>query len=139
MTSEWLVDNPRLEFLTRQAEFVQNLRAFRQSMRLYQTARFRMRTAHAVAAPLDPASTPERGLPEPPPAALDEFSVHLLTPRQLEIAALIARGYSNQRIAEVLVLTPGTVANHVQHIFDRLELHSRTQVGVWYTRHTRAL
>ena len=64
-------------------------------------------------------------------------AARLLTPRQLEIAALIARGYSNQRIAEALVLTPGTVANHVQHIFDRLELHSRTQVGVWYARHTQ--
>src|SRR6185503_9135502 len=56
-----------------------------------------------------------------------------LTQRQLEIAALIARGYTNQHIADALVLTTGTVANHVQHILDRLELRSRTQVAVWFS------
>jgi DNA-binding NarL/FixJ family response regulator len=56
-----------------------------------------------------------------------------LTQRQLEIAALIARGYTNQHIADALVLTPGTVANHVQHILHRLGLRSRTQVAVWFS------
>jgi DNA-binding NarL/FixJ family response regulator len=56
-----------------------------------------------------------------------------LTQRQLEIAELIARGYTNQHIADALVLTTGTVANHVQHILDRLELRSRTQVAVWFS------
>src|SRR5207244_4727553 len=63
---------------------------------------------------------------DPPPTPL--------TPRQMEIARLISLGRTNQQIADALVLTPGTVANHVQHILDRLGVHSRTQVAVWYSR-----
>ena len=54
-----------------------------------------------------------------------------LTRRQQEVAARIAEGLSNDEIAERLVLTSGTVANHVEHILRRLDLRSRTQVGVW--------
>jgi DNA-binding CsgD family transcriptional regulator len=52
-----------------------------------------------------------------------------LTPRQLEVAVLIANGYSNHQIAERLVLTEGTVANHVAQLLDRLGMDSRTQVA----------
>jgi DNA-binding CsgD family transcriptional regulator len=54
-----------------------------------------------------------------------------LTPRQREVAALIAAGRSNREIAERLVLVPGTVANHVEHILDRLGFRSRAQIAVW--------
>jgi DNA-binding CsgD family transcriptional regulator len=54
-----------------------------------------------------------------------------LTPRQREIAALIARGYSNAEIARELVLVPGTVANHVEQILTRLGFRNRTQVAAW--------
>jgi DNA-binding NarL/FixJ family response regulator len=54
-----------------------------------------------------------------------------LTARELEVACLIARGYSNRQIAEALVLTPGTVANHVAHILDKLECSSRVQIATW--------
>jgi DNA-binding CsgD family transcriptional regulator len=56
-------------------------------------------------------------------------SLGQLTPRQLEVATLIANGLTNQQIADRLVVTPGTVANHVAQLFDRLELASRTQVA----------
>ena len=39
-----------------------------------------------------------------------------LTPREREVAELIAHGLSNEQIALRLVLTAGTVANHVAHI-----------------------
>ena len=58
-----------------------------------------------------------------------------LTPRQREIAALIARGYTNYQIARELVLTPGTVANHVRHILQKLGFQCRSQIAVWTTRH----
>ena len=54
-----------------------------------------------------------------------------LTRRQQEVAARIAEGLINAEIAAHLVLTEGTVANHVEHILRRLDLRSRTQVGVW--------
>jgi DNA-binding NarL/FixJ family response regulator len=55
----------------------------------------------------------------------------LLTGRQQEIAALIARGLSNTEIAARLVLTPGTVANHVAQIMKRLGARGRAEVAVW--------
>jgi signal transduction histidine kinase/DNA-binding CsgD family transcriptional regulator len=54
-----------------------------------------------------------------------------LTPRQREIAVLIARGLSNADIADQLMLTNGTVANHVASILQRLDLDSRTQIATW--------
>ena len=60
-----------------------------------------------------------------------EEAVRILTPRQQEVAGLIAAGLSNAEIANRLVLTPGTVANRVEGILRRLGFRSRTQVGVW--------
>ena len=54
-----------------------------------------------------------------------------LTPCRHEVAVLIARGYTNEQIARWLMLTPGTVANHVEAILLRLGLRSRTEVAVW--------
>jgi DNA-binding CsgD family transcriptional regulator len=58
-----------------------------------------------------------------------EETVGKLTPRQREVAGLIAGGLTNMEIAERLVLTPGTVANHVEGILRRLGFRSRTQVA----------
>ena len=67
-------------------------------------------------------------------AAVDEL-VSLLTPRQREVAALIATGMTNEQIASRLVLTTGTVANHVQHILERLGANRRTQIASWITEY----
>jgi DNA-binding NarL/FixJ family response regulator len=58
-----------------------------------------------------------------------------LTRREQEVAILIAEGLTNAEIAERLVLVPGTVANHVEHILDKLGLRSRTQIAVWAVEH----
>jgi LuxR family maltose regulon positive regulatory protein len=52
---------------------------------------------------------------------------HLLTPRELEILALMADGASNQEIAGRLVVTVGTVKGHVNHILDKLGARNRTE------------
>src|SRR5205823_14572492 len=54
-----------------------------------------------------------------------------LTPREHEVAMLVARGYTNAQIARELALAEGTVANHIQDILDRLHLVSRTQISAW--------
>lgn len=51
-----------------------------------------------------------------------------LTARELEIGALIVRGYTNRQIAEALVITPGTAANHVSNILRKLDCTNRPQV-----------
>jgi DNA-binding CsgD family transcriptional regulator len=57
----------------------------------------------------------------------------LLTPRQQEVVALIMAGLSNRQIAERLVVSEGTVANHVRAILDRLGAERRGQVTAWLT------
>ncbi len=54
-----------------------------------------------------------------------------LTPRQLEVAVLVAQGLTNRQIAERLVVTERAAAAHVEHILNRLGVGSRTQIAVW--------
>ncbi len=61
-----------------------------------------------------------------------------LTPREREVAALIAQGFSNRQIAQRLVITDRTVAAHVEHILAKLSFTSRTQIGVWAVEHDLA-
>jgi non-specific serine/threonine protein kinase len=58
-----------------------------------------------------------------------------LTPRELEIANLVAQGLSNLQIAERLVITEGTTQNHLSHILDKLGATSRLQVAAWVFAH----
>jgi len=53
-----------------------------------------------------------------------------LTPRELETLELIARGASNEAIAEQLVVTPKTVRNVVSRIYTKLGVHRRAEVVV---------
>lgn len=60
-----------------------------------------------------------------------------LTTREWEVAALVAEGLTNDEIAARLVLTPGTVSNHLGHIMRRLGARNRVQVAVWVVRQER--
>ena len=57
-----------------------------------------------------------------------------ISPREREVAALVARGCTNAEIARELVLEVGTVANHVANILRKLELRSRVELAVWAVR-----
>jgi DNA-binding CsgD family transcriptional regulator len=50
-----------------------------------------------------------------------------ITPRELEILALIAKGMSNREIAEKLFVSENTVKTHSSRLFDKLSAKRRTQ------------
>ena len=58
-----------------------------------------------------------------------------LTPRELEVVALIAGGRTNRQIAEALVVAETTAVRHVANILSKLNLTSRAQVAVWAVTH----
>jgi pimeloyl-ACP methyl ester carboxylesterase/DNA-binding CsgD family transcriptional regulator len=55
-----------------------------------------------------------------------------LTSRQRQVAELVARGWSNRRIADELVITERTAESHVERIRARLGFRSRAQIAAWY-------
>jgi DNA-binding CsgD family transcriptional regulator/tetratricopeptide (TPR) repeat protein len=55
----------------------------------------------------------------------------LLSPREREVAALIAEGRSNRQIGETLVISERTAEHHVQSILSKLGFDSRAQVAAW--------
>ena len=63
----------------------------------------------------------------------------MLTPRELEIAALIAAGLSNKQMAQRLKISERTADAHVEHIRTKLDVHSRAQVAAWFTQKGRVL
>jgi len=60
-----------------------------------------------------------------PPAALD-----VLTQREREVLALVARGLSNTEIAGELVISPATAKTHVSRVMMKLDAHDRAQLVV---------
>lgn len=58
-----------------------------------------------------------------------------LSPREVEVLRLVATGGSNRDIAEVLVISEHTVARHVQNIFAKLAVGSRTAAAAFAYEH----
>jgi PAS domain S-box-containing protein len=58
-----------------------------------------------------------------------------LSPRQREVLQLAAEGLSTQEIADVLVLSPGTIKTHFQHIYEKLEARDRASAVAAALRH----
>jgi len=65
--------------------------------------------------------------------SLEEYK---LTPRELEILALIADGLSNKEVAEQLFISEGTVRNAISLLLEKLRLKSRTQLAIFYLKST---
>jgi len=59
----------------------------------------------------------------------------VLTPRQLQVAALVAAGLSNRQIARRLGIEERSAEGHVERIRHRLDVHSRAQIAAWWARH----
>ena len=60
-----------------------------------------------------------------------ETKLNAMTERELEVLKMIAKGYSNNRIAETLVISEYTVKGHVSNILSKLQLTDRTQAAVY--------
>lgn len=54
-----------------------------------------------------------------------------LSPRELEVARLVARGLTNKQIGEALYVSERTAENHVQHILVKLGFSNRSQIAAW--------
>ena len=76
--------------------------------------------ASAIAAVLGDSTRPD-----------PERSLNRLTPRERDVAELIAEGMSNRAIAGQLALSPRTVDGHVERILAKLGFSSRAQVAAW--------
>jgi len=61
--------------------------------------------------------------------------MHGLTSRELEVLRLVASGKGNKEIASALVISEHTVARHVQNIFAKLDVSSRTAAGAFAYEH----
>jgi len=62
------------------------------------------------------------------------YTAEPLTRRELETIRLIARGLSNQEIADKLVVNERTIAKYVSSILDKLQLANRTQAALYALR-----
>jgi two-component system NarL family response regulator len=82
------------------------------------TATTEIQTAFQTKPPKDLPSDLGRTFPNP------------LTGREQEILALIAAGKTNQEIAEILYIAPGTVRVHVHAILQKLAVRDRTQAAI---------
>ena len=66
---------------------------------------------------------------EPPPTTTPPL-LATLTKREQEILSLMAAGQSNQEIAEILYIAPGTVRVHVHAILQKMDVRDRTQAVI---------
>ena len=76
--------------------------------------------ADRVAIVIEPASGPR--------SATLRLEAHGATPREREVATLLARGLTNPEIAEALCLSPHTVQDHTKSLFEKLGVGSRQEL-----------
>ena len=58
-----------------------------------------------------------------------------LTPREMDVLSCIAKGFSNQDIAQALFVSEKTVKNHLTNIFRKLNVNDRTQALIYVLKH----
>ncbi len=81
---------------------------------------------------IEHALAPMTPSPATPPEASAQGQVSaLLSRREQEVAALIARGLTNRQIAAALIIGERTVDTHVANILRKLDLATRAQVAAW--------
>lgn len=71
-----------------------------------------------------------RNKPGPVPAVIPQVLPEALSEREQQVLQLLAQGYANKQIALVLVVSNQTIHQHLKHIYDKLDVHSRTEAIV---------
>ncbi|WP_444645601.1 response regulator [Caproiciproducens sp. R1] len=66
----------------------------------------------------------------------DDFKEFGLSEKETEILTQVANGLSNKEIAETLFLSEGTVRNYISVILEKLGLRDRTQLAIFYYKHS---
>ena len=84
--------------------------------------------AAAAPAPASPA-------PEPPAQPQPRPYRYGLTPREVEVLRLVASGLTDAQVAEELVISPRTVGKHLESIYGKLQLPSRSAATRWAIEH----
>jgi NarL family two-component system response regulator LiaR len=93
-----------------------------------------IRTVHGGGAPLSPAVAARVVEELASGGGAGRAAADDLTPRELEVLCLIARGQSNKRIALELGVAEKTVKTHVSHVLAKLGLSDRTQAALYAVR-----
>jgi DNA-binding NarL/FixJ family response regulator len=88
-----------------------------------------IRLAHSGVTQLDSSVAGRLAAALPPPPSASAPAV-ALSPREVDILRLVARGRTNREIATQLYLSEGTVKNHISRILSRLALRDRTQAAL---------
>ena len=88
-----------------------------------------IRTAHSGGSSIEP-SVAAKLLNHISGTATIEHRAREITPREMEILQLIARGFTNLQIGAELSIAEGTVKTHVTHIFEKLGASDRTEAVV---------
>lgn len=65
-----------------------------------------------------------------------DLSSFNLSEKEIEIISQVANGLSNKEISEALFLSEGTVRNYISAILEKLRLRDRTQLAIFYYKHT---
>jgi DNA-binding NarL/FixJ family response regulator len=88
---------------------------------------------HAYLAQLSPSSSPSQAKVQEGSNLAQELKV--LTPRELEVVTLVAEGYTNQAIADRLILSIKTVQSHRANVMEKLGLRDITHLVRFALRH----
>lgn len=87
-----------------------------------------IRAAHRGGLVLDPEIARDL-MTEPGKAATDaEDPYETLTDREKQVLKLVAEGHSNKEIAETLGISVKTAMSHREHLMEKLDVHSRTEL-----------
>jgi DNA-binding NarL/FixJ family response regulator len=65
-----------------------------------------------------------------PATAVPDNGLETLSNREQEVLTLLAEGFSNKQIAQHLYLSVRTVGNHLNSVYGKLDVHSRTEAAL---------